>query len=627
MSCTLKSFADETSLPIETLTAHGAAECRRLNTRAVDFPCLDERGEIVGGTACLAPPTINHGGRWDRSQSPPMFGLETLPAGRSHGEIVLTENEIEALILHHHGVAAVAVTGPTSEADWTDHLTDVDRVFILPSSSVAVPEFVANIPAPLCDALLLIRATEHPSIRALHADPECDWQPAWASMVAGVVPWREHDATERAIARAEARTKCEELVTSPDILAKFAEALTASGFAGLTAMAQLLFLIVISRFLNRPVSAAVKGPSSAGKSFLVKSVLRFLPDDAFHAVTAMTEKALIYDQEPLKHRVLLIQEAVGLGTTANLIVRSLLSEGRIDYKTVMSVNGVLQTVRIVREGPTSLITTTPRVLLHRENETRVVSLTVADTPEQTREVMQAIARGEGGDFDFAPWHNLQVFLSKGDTRVVVPYADVLADATEVVAVRMRRDFSNVVGLVHTHVLLHQESRERDETGRLIATFEDYGAVRGLLEDILSDGLEQTVAPQIKDVVAAVDLLHVPNDDGDGVTIRALATHLKLDRSTVNRQVAVALEREFLRDIGGRGRGRTKMLVPGEPLPAGTGSILPTVETLRYLCTYADTLPLDTPLGQPSLLDDESASDPGGVDVDATPSVDDEETPF
>lgn len=181
--------------------------------------------------------------------------------------------------------------------------------------------------------------------------------------------------------------------------------------------------------------------------------------------------------------------------------------------------------------------------------------------------------------------------------------------------------------MHAHVLLHQESRERDETGRLIATFEDYGAVRGLLEDILADGLEQTVAPQVKDVITAVDLLHVPNDDGEGVTIRKLATHLKLDRSTVSRQVAVALEREFLRDIGGCGRGRTKMLVPGEPLPVGTRSILPTAETLRYLCTYADTLPLDTPCEQPSLLDDKSASDPGDLDVDMTPPVDDEETPF
>lgn len=413
MSCSLKSFADGTSLPVETLKAHGAAECRRLNTSAVNFPCLDERGDIVGGTACLAPPSASHAGRWDRSQSPPIFGLETLPAARSRGELVITENEIDALILHHHGVAAVAVTGAVSEADWTDRLTDLDRVFVLLSASLVVPDFVADMPTPLRERLMLIRATEHPSIRALHADSASDWQPAWASMLAGVLPWVEHDATERAVARAEARAKCEDLVTAPDILGKFAEALTASGFAGLTAMAQLLFLTVISRFLNRPVSAAVKGPSSAGKSFLVKSVLRFLPDDAFHAVTAMSDKALIYDAEPLKHRVLVVQEAAGLSTTATLMVRSLLSEGRIDYMTVMSIDGVLQSVRIVREGPTNLITTTTRVLLHRENETRMVSLTVADTPEQTRGVMQAIARGEGNDFDFAQWHSLQVFLSKG----------------------------------------------------------------------------------------------------------------------------------------------------------------------------------------------------------------------
>ena len=80
---------------------------------------------------------------------------------------------------------------------------------------------------------------------------------------------------------------------------------------------------------------AIKGQSSGGKSFVVERVLRFYPPEAFYALTAMSERALAYSSEPLKHRVLVIYEAAGLNSEiASYLVRSLLSEGRICYDTV-----------------------------------------------------------------------------------------------------------------------------------------------------------------------------------------------------------------------------------------------------------------------------------------------------
>ena len=82
---------------------------------------------------------------------------------------------------------------------------------------------------------------------------------------------------------------------------------------GESRVAKLLFLIVVSRFLDRPVSAAVKGPSSGGKSYLVESVLRFFPESAYYALTAMSDRALAYSEEPLSHRFLVLYEAAGMG--------------------------------------------------------------------------------------------------------------------------------------------------------------------------------------------------------------------------------------------------------------------------------------------------------------------------
>ena len=63
----------------------------------------------------------------------------------------------------------------------------------------------------------------------------------------------------------------------------------------------LLILAGTSRVLDRPISMAVKGPSSAGKSYLVEKVLSFFPDEAYRRDHRHVGRALAYGDEPLKH--------------------------------------------------------------------------------------------------------------------------------------------------------------------------------------------------------------------------------------------------------------------------------------------------------------------------------------
>src|SRR5215212_7267118 len=74
-------------------------------------------------------------------------------------------------------------------------------------------------------------------------------------------------AEQEAAAR-EAWAGCQDLAQTPNILERFASDLARSGVAGESRVAKLLYLAVTSRFLEQPVSIAVKGPSSGGKSYL-----------------------------------------------------------------------------------------------------------------------------------------------------------------------------------------------------------------------------------------------------------------------------------------------------------------------------------------------------------------------
>ncbi len=297
------------------------------------------------------------------------------------------------------------------------------------------------------------------------------------------------------MSRTDAGAPCAALSQEPDILGLLADIAERAGLVGEAPRLKLLYLIAVTRLFARPVSAVIKGPSSAGKSYLVEQMLRFLPDSAAYVLTAMSPKALAYSEEPLVHRLLVVYEAPGMDDEmASYLMRSLLSEGEIRYETVISTsNNGLRAQLIHRPGPTGLITTTTAVALHEENETRLISIPVTDSPEQTKAIMRAAAAGPGEPLDLTPWLALQQQLAGlARSDVIVPFRVELAEAIRPVAVRLRRDFPTLLTLTQAHALLHAARRERGETGAVMATLDDYGAVRELVAELMAEGVEQSV---------------------------------------------------------------------------------------------------------------------------------------
>jgi len=322
--------------------------------------------------------------------------------------------------------------------------------------------------------------------------------------------------------------------------------------------------------LPEPVSLALKGVSSSGKSFTLAATLKFFLKSAYILMTAMSERALIYMKEDYAHRTLVIFEAVALReqrekTESNLtayFVRSLLSEGRISYPvTVRDKQEGFITKTIIKEGPTNVILTTTATQLHGENETRLISLPTNDTAAQTRAIMLRLAAGGANAINYKEWHDLQNWLEIAEHRVIIPYASQLAESVPPVAVRLRRDFRSILRLIETHAILHQCTRERDDEGRIIATEADYYAIRTLICDLISEGVGATVPPSVRETVDAVRTL-VP---GEGVSVKAVAERLGLDRSATQRRIQAARERGYLTNLEEK-RGRPARYIPGDPMP-------------------------------------------------------------
>jgi hypothetical protein len=376
----------------------------------------------------------------------------------------------------------------------------------------------------------------------------------------------------------EVVTKHPALATDRRILDRFAEDVRSSGLVGEEALAKLLLLAVVSRHFEEIVNVVVKGPSAAGKSYTVQQVLRFVPREAYIDLTSCSELGLVYMEDDLRHRIVVLFEAFALAedSAAAYIVRSLLSEKRIKHQTTIKQKGVL----IEKEGPTGLITTTTKVALHDENETRLISVTVDDTKAQTERVLKEQARRARGEQVNPPrverWHELLTWIEQGPHEVVVLYAEAVAALIPPVAIRLRRDFPQILGLIRAHALLHRATRERDERGRIIASLGDYEAVREIVAPLVADAAEASVTDTLRQTVEAVERL-LPGSP-EGVTVAVLAKALDVDKSSASRRAARARDRGFLVNEEER-PGRPARLKLGEPLPEDTG-ILPTTTDLE-----------------------------------------------
>lgn len=415
-----------------------------------------------------------------------------------------------------------------------------------------------------------------------------------------------------------------ELSSEPRLLARFAKAISECGLVGESALAQLVYLVITSRLLDKPVSLGVKGLSSSGKSFVVETTLGFFPPRAVLAMTAMSQKALIYTKEDLRHRTLVLYEVEALregndeDQTA-YFVRSLLSEGRIDYHvTVRSPEkgeGFV-TRKITKEGPTGLIFTTTKAQIHRDNETRVISATSDDSTEQTARILVSMAAGISESVDLTVWLQLQEWLECAERRVVIPYAVTLAKLVQPTAVRLRRDFKAVLGLIQAHAILHQRTRERDAEGRIVATWDDYEQVRRLVAPLISEGVRMAVSLATRETVDAVIELAPTNPDGVMGTV--LAAKLKLDPSAARRRLEVAERGGWVVNQEDRSRRPGRWAV-GEQLPTRE-QILPPAERVQAAAKASafneapDLISIDPSEGTKAFGSDRSSDSASSVSV-------------
>src|SRR5260370_10101207 len=127
------------------------------------------------------------------------------------------------------------------------------------------------------------------------------------------------------------RGRAIQLLNDPLLLYKAWREVKKLGVIGETRNLLILVLAGIARTLPKPPHVLIQGPTSSGKTTLIKTTLQLFPPNCVVEPAGLSRKALVHGKGSLAHKILFIQE-YRCGKDAQQLLRLLQSEGRITHE-------------------------------------------------------------------------------------------------------------------------------------------------------------------------------------------------------------------------------------------------------------------------------------------------------
>ena len=267
----------------------------------------------------------------------------------------------------------------------------------------------------------------------------------------------------------------------------------------------LLYLGLTSRKMDDPLAIQILSSSGAGKSHLQDAVLSLCPGEDLIKLTSLSGQALFYKgEDSLRHKCLAIAEVAG-AEGARYALRNLISEKKLVIESTIknALSGRLETQLNIVHGPTAVFETTINPDTDPETKSRYVLLSVDESPEQTRAIIEAQRQSHTLDGRkrykvraalIAKHHAFQRLLQP--VAVVNPFEPLLSYGDDRLA--FRRDHPKYLNLVLAVTFLHQMQRPRKhdaELGDYIeTTLDDIAIANDLAHQLFGQSLDDLSFP-------------------------------------------------------------------------------------------------------------------------------------
>lgn len=319
------------------------------------------------------------------------------------------------------------------------------------------------------------------------------------------------------------RTEAISFLQSKDLIDLIQKDFDLCGYIGEETSRLFGYLAAVSRFLKYPLGVLIVSRSGAGKSQLQDMIGKFVPEESLHKYTRISGQSLFYQEDGnLKYSVLSIAEEKG-AEDAIYSIRTLQSDQylTVAVTTTDPKTGIKRTEEYHVEGPVVIIiTTTNPEALDFETRNRFVILTIDESREQTKRILQkqrerqsleGLLRSRSEESIFRKHKNAQRLLKK-NLFVVNPFFKDLTYPED--QLLMRREQNKYLTLIETIAFLHQYQREikniqtaAGEVDYIEVTLGDIALANKLAAEVLGRSLDE-LSPHtrtlLKEIKAMVD---------------------------------------------------------------------------------------------------------------------------
>jgi DNA primase len=366
----------------------------------------------------------------------------------------------------------------------------------------------------------------------------------------------------------ERKVRAMKLLRSPHFFDLFLKDVSKAGLVGEQKNVLAIFRLGLSRLFARPLNLFVKGPSSTGKNFLVKTVLRFFPANCVIEMTSGTGASWSYQNRNLVHKVVYVQEQ---NTAAGDIhpARLLISENELIRMVTVRSGKKFRVTKKVTKGPAAFISTTTKDKLAVDDETRHFSIWTDNSPEQTRRILLAEANtGKGiSDDELAVWHEVQRLLAeRGKLPIEVgSWVEVLANQISPENERVRRYFPAFLQACQTVCLARSFQFDEDELekrGVLKVRFTDYAIASLILDTALNQSLSYS-DDEDRQLQEAMDRIW-KRTKRNGVEASELARELRISEGKAYSRLREAAASGAIRRVNEPAKGNKKLYLPTAP---------------------------------------------------------------
>jgi DNA primase catalytic core len=395
-----------------------------------------------------------------------------------------------------------------------------------------------------------------------------------------------------------------ELLEDPRLFDRIVSDLEELGYVGEELNKQLLYIAASSRKMADPISVVILSQSSSGKSLLVETVRRLMPEEDVVAVSSLSDQALNYIGEGgLLHKFLILGEAVHSEVVEHQI-REMLSSHELSRLVVTKdvKTGELSSKTVRSPVVVSAVMSTTRAEINPENASRAFLVNADESREQTRRIHESqrekysLSRHKR-ERSLIPRimaaHKAaqRLLLSR---LIVNPFASKLCFPDALM--RSRRDHERFVDLIASVCFLRQfqkremETREEggDEVRYIECDLTDYRVAYRILCATLPSTLS-SFPPSAVELYEAVRALLKEKAERLGlkpteasVSQREIRESTGYNQRWIKRYMQLLAEWEYLIVSGVRGRGgrNSYRLVADESIRMVDLSMIPTPESME-----------------------------------------------